>query len=716
MSNLLKYMSLMPLLFFPNNILADNTAPIEELLGRMSQLIVDDATEPDSLIARYAELMDSDGRFVDLDYKNQDLAIWEPSYHYSRVLAMSSSYVNRVSIYYSDDDIYYKIIQGLSFWYNLNINSRNWWFNVINEQQKIGETLVLMRFGYKKVPPDLESGLIERMIQKGKSPVDYTGANRTDVALHWVYRGLLKRDPNLLQQAVNYMYEPLEYTVQEGFQVDNSFFQHGNQLYLGGYLELLLVDVLRTSVCMRGTDYELPTERLDILTKYMRETFTDILRGQTMNYNCIGRNVCRKNRLRRNRLYDTFYKMMMILDPLHSGDYEAVRKRIKGNVEADYMIKPKHTHFFRGDYTTHVRPSYSMSVRIASKGAVRCENGNGENEKGYYLSDGSMTISKSGGEYYNIMPLWDWSLIPGTTTPINSSIPQWTLNDKGVSDCCGGVSDSIYGVTSYKYYDTNQKVKTGGCKSWFFFDNEVVCLGAGIQSDYKCVTTIDQCWGKNEYQVCLTNDSSQFYTKGDNLTNNNIKQIIHNNIGYLFPNGGNVWVKLKHKEGNWNTINKGYVTNTSTEGDVFALGVLHNSFPAKYSYVIVPNAELFGEETGNIDIIINSDSIQSVINKALGIVGIVFFRASVLKMGTAQLYVDTPCVMLIKGIRNDSLSIHIANLSLSKKIVKLGIISPQSGKPANYIIDFSLPAPEFTGISKEVIIPNPFRYYYLRSR
>ena len=46
----------------------------------------------------------------------------------------------------------------------------------------------------------------------------------------------------------------------------------------------------------------------------------------------------------------------------------------------------------------------------------------------------------------------------------------------------GGVSDSIYGATAYAYMDTNPEVNTGAKKSWYFFDNEVVCLGAGIQS------------------------------------------------------------------------------------------------------------------------------------------------------------------------------------------------------------------------------------------
>ena len=46
--------------------------------------------------------------------------------------------------------------------------------------------------------------------------------------------------------------------------------------------------------------------------------------------------------------------------------------------------------------------------------------------------------------------------------------------------------------------DTNPEVNTGAKKSWYFFDNEVVCLGAGIQSTstYPVHTTVNQCFLK----------------------------------------------------------------------------------------------------------------------------------------------------------------------------------------------------------------------------
>ena len=53
---------------------------------------------------------------------------------------------------------------------------------------------------------------------------------------------------------------------------------------------------------------------------------------------------------------------------------------------------------------------------------------------------------------------------------------------RGTSTFAGGVSDSIYGVSAYAYMDNYAGVNTGAKKAWFFFDNEVVCLGSGINS------------------------------------------------------------------------------------------------------------------------------------------------------------------------------------------------------------------------------------------
>lgn len=101
---------------------------------------------------------------------------------------------------------------------------------------------------------------------------------------------------------------------------------------------------------------------------------------------------------------------------------------------------------------------------------------------GNFVSDGSNAIVKTGDEYFNIFPAWNWTRIPGTTAPQMPDVQlgknAWEL--RGTSQFAGGVSDSLHGATTYYYNDTHGSIHTQARKVWFFFDHEVVCLGAGI--------------------------------------------------------------------------------------------------------------------------------------------------------------------------------------------------------------------------------------------
>ena len=67
-----------------------------------------------------------------------------------------------------------------------------------------------------------------------------TGANKADIALHWLYRGCLQQDKETVDVAVREAFAPLSYTTLEGIQYDNSYFQHNQQLYIGGYASVLI--------------------------------------------------------------------------------------------------------------------------------------------------------------------------------------------------------------------------------------------------------------------------------------------------------------------------------------------------------------------------------------------------------------------------------------------------------------------------------------------
>lgn len=253
-----------------------------------------------------------------------------------------------------------------------------------------------MRTGEKQLPAELEKKILERIEKDGGHPAKWTGANRTDIALHWIYRACLSENETDLKIALENAYSPIVYTTKEGFQHDNSYFQHGAQLYIGGYGDEILKGVTQIAMYTKGTQYAIPQDKLALLSRFMRETYYATMRGQYMLFDVLGRGVSRPGVTKKSHT-GLFAKRMIELDPAHTNEYEEIISRLSGKQPADYALSPRHTHYFRGDYTLHIRPAYTFDVRMVSTRTARCEYGNGENLKTYFMSDGCTGLLKKSG-------------------------------------------------------------------------------------------------------------------------------------------------------------------------------------------------------------------------------------------------------------------------------------------------------------------------------
>ena len=131
-------------------------------------------------------------------------------------------------------DLYHKIVKGLEYWHHRNPHCNNWWYNQIAEPQKLSILLIQMQM--------LVKGRFRKYWRQRSAT--YAEGRRTSCqmdwsqpdgyCLHWIYRACLQKNDVDLKTAVENVYSPLSYTVKEGFQHDNSYFQHGVQLYIGG--------------------------------------------------------------------------------------------------------------------------------------------------------------------------------------------------------------------------------------------------------------------------------------------------------------------------------------------------------------------------------------------------------------------------------------------------------------------------------------------------
>lgn len=313
---------------------------------------------------------------------------------------------------------------------------------------------------------------------------------------------------------------------------------------------------------------------------------------------------------------------------------------------------------------------------MASTRTCRNENGNGENLKGFFLTDGATTIVEEGDEYENIFPVWDWSKIPGTTAPAVEHIPlpgQW--EKRGTSLFAGGVSDGKYGVSAYSMDEKQFGVNTSARKSWFMFDNEIVCLGAGIHSgsSHGICTTVNQCLLQGDLFI-PAGDSCIRLEPGRHQFRR-LPWIRHRGVGYFFEATADVHIENGKKTGDWKTINSSYAGRPVTK-DVLTIWLGHGEKPAGagYAYTIAPAQPASGQiryPSDGITILSNTPGIQAVQHRDLNCLGIVFHRPGTFTCDRFSLEAGAGCILLLSDTDRKEVRVHISDPSRSQATIKL---------------------------------------------
>lgn len=678
------------MVFLPNKSSAGNSATlasdgIYDLIMervRESHLNVN-VPELENSVSNSLLILQEDGSFSDIDYTNRAQTAWTPLAHLDRLGDMVIAYLKDSNKYHADDKLYTGIVSSLNFWYDNHPVSTNWYMQQIACPQRMGVILILMRAGNKKLPADLETKLIERMEKEGNRPDQSTSfgtaANKMDIATHWLYRGCLLKDRSIVSFAVEQCFYPLHLTTGEGLQYDYSYQQHGSQLYIGGYGYVLAEGISKVAVYLRDTPYALPDEKVNYLGTFLTKAYLPVIRGQYFLYNVMGRGMTRVGSLKQTSFIPVL-KNMILLDPVNRIAYENAIHRLDGSEPANYGLTAFNTHFWRSDYTLHQRPAYTFDVRMASTYTCRNENGNGEGLHGYFLTDGATTIVRDGDEYYNIFPVWDWTHIPGVTSPVMSDIPRpnaWQTSGSGTF--AGGVSDGIYAVSAYMLNDTAYHVNTSAKKSWFLFDDEIICLGSGINSEAKerINTTVNQCLLKSDI---IVNQNGEISTlgRGADVTTDRLLWVLHDKVAYYFPEKSNVTLTSRTQAGSWHFINSS-LSADPVEKDVFKLCIDHGVNPAneKYAYYILSDIKSISEmesyDYSHISVLDNTDKVQAVTNKKLDITGFVFYEPATYINGDLQIIADRACVLMIKGIDEKHPELYIADPSRKESVINLEI-------------------------------------------
>lgn len=611
-------------------------------------------------------LMTSQGTWPQLDYKCFFRTNWEPLDHLNRIKRMAMAYTCPESSLYGNQVLFRAIDRAVRTWNEYKPTSYNWWYNDIAAPKVMADILALMAAGESKLPASSVQGLMDMMSKS--DPRKWTGANKMDIAIHHLIRGCVLKNDSIVSTNVKEFFQPICITDGEGIRKDLSYQQHNTQLYIGGYGTVFVESIAKTAGLFTGTRFQLSEEQNKIFSDFVFHTYMNVFRSYYMDFSVCGRSVSRAKTLDLSKSAFVFEKMKAIA-PSRTADFDAAVQRFTQN-NATIGRTSLNRMYYLSDYMLHNRKRFDFSVRAVSKRTCRSESGNGENLWGTFLSEGATCIRVTGDEYYNIFPVWEWDKIPGTTTPAGEVENHNDWGVAGVADFVGGVSDGTYGVMAYGMNDYGMKAN----KSWFMFDNEVVCLGAGIESttDKEINTTLNQCHLVGDVYAMRDGQMGKMIPESrmDEAFNG---WVWHNKIGYYIPDGQQMHLKNGTQTGTWSKINFNQ-KNDPVSLPVFNLSLSHGAKPqaAKYAYYVVPGLSspmsLKAYDPAKTPVVKNEADVQAVYNQPLDILQIVFWQAGSLQHDGLKVETDVPCVVMVKGCKTATPELLVADPTQKTKL------------------------------------------------
>ena len=628
-----------------------------------------------------------DGGWDDIDYGVPERV------HFDRILEMAVAFSRKDGAHFQSPALKKGILDGLDYWYRIFPDppvSGSGWPNMIARQQRLGPIAVLMK-----------SHLNDHLKQKiyldlYRQPYSL-GVNLVHHSEIMIWAGLLMDKEEDLLTGLHHLKSTLVVMPGDdlGIKADGSYWHHGRQMYTMAYGLGFARECSFWGCQLKGLSYAYSPEQTKVLSDYVLNHLQWLAFNGYADFPATGRLMIRPDSLQRKSTLLLVAQYMKGFDNANADAYDAM---IRHQDAAQNLVGNRH--YWRSDYTAHHRKNYHVGVKISSKrtsiqeGALSV----GYNHHGYYLSMGGMVLAAHGDEISDIWPAWDWARIPGTTSRYIDDVPA-PEHLSGTSSFAGGASDGLYSVTGF---DQDWDGTQAG-KSWFMFDKLVVALGSGIRSASPdpITTTLNQAYLKGEVLVEYNGGPGDVVEAGVHALKNP-RWVLHNDIGYLFPEDSTVHLMARPQSGSWQYA---YVVGSPdlvTE-NVFTLFLDHGTKPdgAAYAYILAPAASRQSmqelAEENPVKIIRNDEAVQAVYHRALQMGGAVFYEPGRVTFSTGlTVSVDRRCILLLKGGGDNPDQITVAdpeNLSGT-----LTVTLDSAGSESRTIV-FALPEGEFAGSS-----------------
>lgn len=682
----------------------------------------------DEVVASLLNTLCEDGTWPGIDYSNFSRTAFEHKVHSANMFTLARAYNLKDSEFYHSKKVKRAIELSLNNWVENDYQSENWWYNQINTPGIFVNIMLLLG-------DELDSDLVAKagpIIARGSINAQGArpGGDRIKIAGIHAKNMLFLGDKNGFEDVIRIIEDEIKFVewigmkdgypfreIKSGFQnlsepsgrglqYDYSFHHRtdgiNNTLAYGSNFAQGFID---WGYYVRGTKYAFSEEKIKILVNYFLDGICKMtVFGLYPDVGATNRGISRVDALHA-------YNADMVERLMQLSEYRAEElQAIEDIRNREKKAESSHARFYWDtEYFTFQRPDFFSSVRMYSTRMYNMEYPhNSEGILNHHMGDGANYVYRTGDEYFNIAPVFDYQKVPGTTIMQKEKLPsEKEVAKPGLSDFVGATIDGNYAAVAFDFMSPHDPLIAR--KSWFYFDNEYVCLGAGIscREQLPVVTTLNQSLLRDDVTVCSGNDAS-ILEKGEK-TYENVDWVYHDGIGYVFPEPQEIWLKNEEATGSWTRINK--QTNVPKEEvrkEVFKLWIDHGRRPSdgSYEYIVVPansagNIQQYVDDN-TIDILSNTIDIQAVKNRELNMCQLVFYNAGTIELDNSMVFsCESPGIVILQleGNKISRISVSDPNRELSRMHLSL---KSERGETRHFSID--LPQGNYRGSSTTIEI------------
>lgn len=490
------------------------------------------------------------------------------------------------------------------------------------------------------------------------------GANGAWRARTWTYLGMLRkhRDENLntykyfddvknrLDQVLASPPPNVHTFDSEGFHPDGMFIGHIYHPYTGAYGAQMIDRLIELDEFYTGTEWQTNGTLKANMLGWILSSDLQTYRLQFFQ-NVQGRNLTRY-RLTNNTAVGLCLSTIWVAESAQPGDRELLHSLVKtwllsapsvdllanSGLSIPQYLRAKryydlhhaaavplpandlYKQFPHGATAVALRPGFGASVNMFTAdnlGQTRPhiksnESLNGETLQGAFLGNGSLQVltadadAFANGYYENL----DWRRIPGTT--IDRDLLPTGHRYENSTNWAGGVGVGRFGVTGFQLQpksgtSADHLGKFHARKGWFFFDQEIVALGADIRRTdttvtHKIHTNVEnrkiRADNGNTFKIDSSATPGVMQTKAAMLSSSDIVvpgatrawvsgNIAGTDMGYYFPNPTEITYRRQQRD----TVTPNPAPTTYVNSAKYLLMWINHGIPSSggYGYVLLPN-------------------------------------------------------------------------------------------------------------------------------